>query len=348
MASIMNEALSEALQIAAAEGRKLRLPPAVKVVERPPEEDHRLVLAMVRTHRKAHLRGQMTISARERVSGDIILGPYSNRRETPTEEGLDLLMQAHRWVLNPIHMGDGNRRPLYTIVGPPTITLMHRIETHCDETGCGNTDREWKDIVIMRSRDESNPHERVNGWSPDLYTPCKKCGRPVSQRKLWCTAIRSRPDSQDDPVVLEKDAAAVTRTFLEAWKQGPPADGQPTLGLPRIWAVYRKDDVPDQSWQPSDARAAALVEKAATFQKKIENGGVVSYQSYPLGILPYAVAKQFHQAPEPQSKEIREWWLENDTASIGWVRRSDLFPNENMGWRRRLWHDNRQTTELLV
>jgi len=333
MEGIMGDVLDTALQIAKAEGRELNLSA---------EEDRRLVLAMVRTHRKAHLRGQMTISARERVSGDIILGPYSNRRETPSEEGLDPIMQAHRWVLNPIHMGDGHRRPLYTIVGPPTITLMNRVETRCDAVGCGNTEREWKDVVIMRSRDEQNPTERVNGWSPDMHTPCKKCGKPVSQRKLWCTAIRSRPDSQDDPVVLAKDAPDIVHTFLEAWKKGPPKDGQPTMGLPRIWAVYRKDDVPDQSWQPPDAQAAALVAKADAFQKRIENGGAVSYQSYPLGILPYAIAKQFHQAPEPQSKEILEWWLESDPVCVGWIRRSDLFPNENIGWRRRLWHDNRQ------
>jgi hypothetical protein len=221
---------------------------------------------------------------------------------------------------------------------------MHRVETHCDDPACGFTDRECKDIVIMRSRDVKNPDERVDGWSPDLQTPCKKCGKPVSQKRLWCTAIRSRPDSLDDPVVRAKDTPDVIQAFLEAWKKGPPADGQPTLVLPRIWAVYRKDAVPEPGWTPHDARAAALVERAEAFQKRTANGDVVPY---PLGVLPYDIARQYHQAPEPRSKEVREWWLESDPVGIGWINRSALFPSKSIGWRRRLWHENRQV-RLIV
>jgi hypothetical protein len=389
----LGDALEAALGTAKADGRELQLP----------NVDRRLVLTMIRVYRKPAQRGLMTLSACERVAGDIIQGPFASRHDAPTVENLERFLKAHRWVLNPVHMGDGRpnrdgivKRPAHTIVGPPTISLMHRIETKC--TACGHTDQEWKDVVIMRSSlpesegevpaavavtDETQTtvaasaaatpegavatvevtskkkfHGRVTHWSPTIVTSCNKCGcSPVSQRKLWCTALRKREKSADDPVIFQKDREAVLERLLQAWQEGPPEDGQPTLVLPRVWAVYESSAIPDPAWKPSDPWAVHIGQRLQAFQQRVENAGVIGYVNVPHGMLPFGVARQYHQPPEPISKAVKDFRLEpahhKDASpeavdvAVGWASMADLLPDEKTaGWRRRLWHDPRQPQEM--
>lgn len=337
----LGEVLESAVETAAAEGRELKLLPTNRT----------MVLCAIRTIRKANQRSFLTVSAHERVAGDIILGPFATRRESPTIEHLECFMQAHRWVLNPVHMGDGTNKPVHSIVGPPTISLMHRVETKC--SACGHIAREWKDVVIMRSKPADSSEHRVTRWDPSIDTDCNEChSRPVAQHKLWCTAIRQLENSWDDPVLdNEKDRAEVTEAMLKAWQDGPPADGKSTIMLPRIWAVYRKDQVPDPTWKPTDERAQRLADRAASFQRSLSNGPSVSTEPYPLGILPFDVARPYHLSSAPISTALIKLWLECDHVAVGWVQRSELFPTETLGFRRTLWHEpkrsnNRKHTTL--
>lgn len=344
---MLNSVLTEAITDAAAVGRELTLP----------HVDRTMVLCMIRRDPKDCKEGSMTLTAKKRQKGIIVLGPYATRREKPSRENLDRFLQAHRWVLNPVRDGDGIpdpstkivRHPHGMLIGPPTISLMHRIETKCV---CGHIEREHKDVVIMRSKPANGSNHRVTHWSPDIITDCNKCGsEPVTQRKLRCTAIRNDELAGDDPVIDNDEREERLETMLDAWKDGPPQDGE-GAELPRIWAVYKKDQVPDPSWQPTDVRAKALVKRAAAYEvKRIVNGAEIMVP-YPLGVLPYGIAKAFHQPPVPISLAVQQYWLECAPVWTGWVPKCELYPSRELGFKRRLWHDSRvfqnTDTDMLV
>lgn len=327
MPAIMKEALRVAAEAAVAEGRTIEVP----------QVDNRLVLCMVRTHRKPSQQASLTVSACHRMTGDIVLGPFAHRSEKPTPENLTRFMQAHRWVMNKVHVGDGSpERPDSIIYGPPAISLMHRVELQCK--ACGKVSREWMDIVKRKSRDPEG--QKTSGWSKMKIVSCPKCGcEPVDQRKLHCTAINRRDNSADDPVMSPATRDGVVAAMLSVWEQGAPADGEPTVALPRIWCVYDAADVPDKTWTPEDARARLISERAAAYQQSLPQRGIYVPQPRPLAVLPFGVARKYHMAPEPISKGLVTCWLDCDIVSIGWARMQDLYPSEDMGYKRQLWHD---------
>lgn len=334
MACIMLEALRRAADSAAAEGRTIELP----------RVDNRLVLCMIRTHRKPTQAAALTVVARHRMTGDIVLGPFANRREQPSEEHLLQFLQAHRWVMNMVHFQDLEdstpKHPKYVIKGPPAITLMHRVEIRC--AACGKVTREWKDRLRTQLRKDASDTSRL---------VCPKCGcTPVTYRKLRCTAMTQRENSADDPVIGPTARDTVVKAMLDIWAKGPPEDGQPTVTIPRFWCVYDQAAVPDPTWQPQDAKAKLLVERAAAYQATDPEAGVYVPQPHPLAVLPFGVARKYHMAPEPISRALKTVWLECDTVSVGWARMQDLYPDDGLGYRRQLWHDpkNRGESDELV
>lgn len=330
----MGEALDEAVVAAEAAGQHVELP----------ELDTTMALCMIRTHREPGKGGLLTVSAKSRVTGDIIVGPFVTREDEPSAEALAQLVRAHRWVLNPVTMGDGSpRHPAKTISGNPSICPINRIHVKCPNPKCGHEGVEWKDSFQMRNKEHNPPGQP---YGPDTIGTCPAknakggvCGTQVDHHKLFCTAFDTRPGRNDDPVIMPQQRDQVIKVMLEAWKAGPPADGKPTLTLPRIWAVYPLDAVPDPSWQPQDERALRLAERAAAFQKQAVVGGQQTLQPYPLGILPYGLAKKYHQAPEPISSAVKEFWLESDEVAMGWVSVADLAGSPDLGYKRELWSE---------
>lgn len=332
----LGAALLEAVTVAEEHGQHVELP----------ELDKTMALCMVRTRRKPGKGGLLTVSARERVTGDIIVGPYITREDEPGEANLLKLLRAHRWVLNPVVMGDGMpgrdgnvHHPKSSISGHPSICSVNRIKTVCPI--CGHAEAEWKDELIMRSKSLTE-HGIIAGWSPELVSPCKnpkcKC-TPINQTKLHSTAIDCRAGHNDDPVISEAQRKAVVDTLVTAWKAGPPADGKPTLVLPRIWAVYPQDQVPDKTWRPDDERGSLLVKRASEFQRPVVQGSTFVPEACPLGILPYGLARKYHAAPTPISDAVLEFWLESDEVSVGWISTDALAGGQDIGYRRELWSE---------
>lgn len=330
--TMLGDKLMQAAAAAKAEGRSLKLP----------NIDGRLALCMIRTHR--HPQGGLTMPADKRITGDIILGPFATRKDQATPENLDKYLQAHRWVMNRVHIGDGVSRPKYIIYGPPTISLMHRIEVSCK---CGYKRQEWKDVVVMKGK-RPEGDDRTSGWSKDLLLTCPRCHcTPMDQRKLRCTATLNRPDKPDDPVIDAQSLKLFQDVMVEAWAKGPPADGKPTVHLPRVWCVYEQGQCPDPAWQPDDARAKLMCERAAAYVHRQEVvDGEVKGIPYPLQLLPFGRARQYHQAPTPISTALITCWLECDAVSVGWVAMNDLYPNPDLGFKRQLWHEPLQREVL--
>lgn len=334
----LGEQLDDAVVKANMDGRHVELP----------QLDKTMALCILRTHRSPDTRGNITVSALSRVSGDIIVGPYVTREDKPTEEALVQLVRARRWVMSPVTLGDGSpRHPIGTIAGNPSICPTNRIATSCPM--CGHKGYEWKDSFMMRNK-EYNPQGHQYG--PDTVAICNarngkggECGVRLDHHKMFCTAFDARPGRNDDPVIQPTQRDQVLHVLMNAWKAGPPDDGKPTLELPRLWAVYPLDAVPDNGWTPTDPRALRLAEKAAGFQTtKLGPDGKPMAVPVPLGILPYGIAKQYHRGPEPISTALKACWLESDEVAMGWISVNTLAGGDpSLGYKRELWSERATT-----
>ena len=308
--------LNQALQTAAAEGRELdSLNP-----------EHCMQLCMLRMHARPRTPGNAYLNGGKLIRGEIVLGPLATRLDAPSMEGLTRFMYTDRLVYRPPARGVGTpEQPKSCVLEAPSLTITARMRTECPACHRRRTDV-WMDDLLQRTVLEANQPKPLH-WSPELRVKCD-CGcHPLS---AWKFSSRVFPkNSYDDLVFNDQDREELLPQMLEAWKAGPPADGKPSLVLPRLWAVYRLSDRPSTAWEASTAAEKALEAHA---YKNVYKG-----EHKPLGILPYEWAMEYHQAPQPLSQGLLLFWLEAQPLSIGWVPQKLLDDAvEETGWHREL------------
>ena len=333
--------LDQALEQAAAEGHGLNLP----------RVDKRLTLCCLRVHKKPAEAGNLTVSAMERQHGDIILGPYAHRRQAPTMENLlGGIIEGQRWHLNQVKMGvvghgpDGKERCVITAA--PTIVRINRVDVRCTNPTCGHHEVEAKDLLRQRSKMQDGGSDGDRKIPLAMCKKCKKTYTAVTEgdatvlkptlelRYLRNTAI-AKTGENDDPILTDADREQVLEAMAKFWAEHPEPT-EPTIHLPRIWAVYRKDRIPDPSWTPQDPRAKLLADKAAANRKRVGDGANAHFEPYPAAILPYEIAQKYHRGTDPISNALISFQMEAEAIQVGWVRKQDLIGTA-AGFRRDFW-----------
>ena len=262
----------------------------------------------------------LTVPARTRQTGTIVLGPYADRRDPATPDNLRRLLQAHRWVYNPVQMGDGVRKSKMAVAASPSIVPMNKCEVRCPT--CGYSEIAWRDRLIVRTESRT----------PEGAVTCTKCNAEVTPKRLWCSALPNGRDGNDPVLPAGEEGEALLNSMLNAWIAGPPSSNDEGIRMPRIWMVYdagKAPEVPDR-WNGGmmDDRAMKLADKAAGYM----SGG----HRRPLDIVPWSVAREFHRS-EPANTDLIEVWLEVPFGTqIGWVRRSNLHTAAG-GWNMKFW-----------
>ena len=337
---VFGSALEEAIEQAAQAGRELVAPERL-----PPDQDTRLSLCLIRTYKSDNVRHLPTMSAEQRIEGDIVLGPFGHYTRRPTMEALQELLWAHRWVFHPLERGGGTRNnPAYTLRSSPNLQIISRIELSCE---CGYRFRTFRDLAVRNSRTPDG--RQASSWSPENVVHCDRCQKVMQQRRLWCTAEQDREGYSDDPI-LKTDTRLgyvkeqILEEMLACWEKGAEAGAR--VQLPRIWALYAQGTAPDPAWAPDrrDGRANRLADYYANefmAPSRVQGTDGRSYNQpvqMPLSILPYGVAKRYHQAPTPLSQAAVDFVVESERFQIGWVQMKDLYPNQADGFKRQLWH----------
>jgi len=329
---VISNALDDAIEQAVQQGRTLEA------------SEHRLGrLCMLRTYRSDNIRGLSTISASLRIAGDIVLGPFGYYTQTPSMEALKELISASRWVYHPLERGGGTRAsPAYTLRGLPSLQIISRIELSCR---CGYKFRAFRDLAVRNARTRDG--RQAVYWAPDNIVTCSKCQQVMAQRPLWCSAGQDRKGYNDDPV-LATDAKLgyvkeqILEEMLASWEKG--AEKGPQIQLPRIWALYAQGTTPDPVWCPDkrDSRAHRL---ADFYQNEFETVRAGKPVQTPLSILPFEIARQYHQAPEPVSQAAVDFVVEAERFQVGWVQMKDLLPNRDAGFKRQLWDPSKESRQ---
>jgi len=286
-------------------------------------KDERQVLCLFRTYRSENVSGTNVMSARDRVEGDIVLGPVWG--DKPDTIGL----RSSRWVYNPLRRdGTPDGCVLHT---SPTIVGMNRIKMEC--LGCGRTFKIFKDLVIRNSTHPSG--RQVSNWSDNLITPCPEC-QSTNLVKRYLRGISNETGESEDPVLTTSGRLGYVREQMieelqDCWAAGP-AKGH-VVQLPKLWAVYAQGTCPDASWVP-EGPDVKLRDWARDEYQTVASGVA---RQFPLALLPYGKAKDYHKGPKPISGASVDFWLEAPRYDVGWVQVKNLNPGEELGFKRQLW-----------
>jgi hypothetical protein len=286
---------------------------------KPTAAEQGLMLCAIRTNRPAGFEKAAVLDASVPHTGELVALLPSG------------FFTAARWEFNPVirgryrnHVGQAvpaGAQSIHAIVRHPSIVPIQRMECLCPE--CGHVSVESRSEIRRRIRTPQG--KRVHRFEPGMKVPCTAPGctcKAVQLTKLTTTATYTNRFS--DPVMESiTDGLAAD---MKAYAEKNPRPNGATLMLPRVWAVYARPAVPDQSWQPEDRYAEALDESAA---KGVKDVG-------PAGILPYKVARPYHTS-KPISGGLVKVFVDA-APQIGWIDPAQLMLDAEQSREQHGWH----------